>query len=241
MIGFSGNFNNINMISCTVSGNRSTSYGGGMYVVPSIEITCQTSIFWGNCADSLGNGIYLPDTSSTVIFECSAMDVSGLAGPGQFICEGPQVITDPLFCGPLSSTEAPITGGDYSLTSGSPCLPGGNQCGLLIGALGEGCTVFQIPGVEQSTLAIPPGITPYPNPFSGNLNLSYAGSGDASTELQIFDVTGRLIRSYKPSNSVGTLVWDGKDNSGRRTSPGVYFIRFRSGSVNQTKRIVRLQ
>lgn len=241
MIGFSGNFNNINMISCTVSGNRSTSYGGGMYVVPSIEITCQTSIFWGNCADSLGNGIYLPDTSSTVIFECSAMDFSGLAGPGQFICEGPQVITDPLFCGPLSSTEAPITGGDYSLTSGSPCLPGGNQCGLLIGALGEGCTVFQIPGVEQSTLAIPPGITPYPNPFSGNLNLSYAGSGDASTELQIFDVTGRLIRSYKPSNSVGTLVWDGKDNSGRRTSPGVYFIRFRSGSVNQTKRIVRLQ
>jgi hypothetical protein len=38
---------------------------------------------------------------------------------------------DPLFCG------APA--GVLTLLSTSPCLPGGNSCGVLVGALGEGC------------------------------------------------------------------------------------------------------
>lgn len=38
---------------------------------------------------------------------------------------------DPLFCDRAS--------GNYSLAASSPCLPGGNACGVLIGALGMGC------------------------------------------------------------------------------------------------------
>ena len=38
---------------------------------------------------------------------------------------------DPLFCG--------LDAGDFSVASQSPCLPSNNSCGVLIGALEEGC------------------------------------------------------------------------------------------------------
>jgi parallel beta-helix repeat protein len=38
---------------------------------------------------------------------------------------------NPLFCN--------AGGGDYHLASGSPCLPGNNTCGVLMGAFGAGC------------------------------------------------------------------------------------------------------
>lgn len=40
---------------------------------------------------------------------------------------------DPLFCG--------LDLGDWTLRDDSPCLPEHNDCGVLMGALGTGCTV----------------------------------------------------------------------------------------------------
>jgi hypothetical protein len=46
---------------------------------------------------------------------------------------------DPLFCDPVPCTSSPTSNGDYSLHEHSPALPDGNECGVLIGALGHGC------------------------------------------------------------------------------------------------------
>jgi hypothetical protein len=41
---------------------------------------------------------------------------------------------DPMYCGDDSPSQP------YSLREGSPCLPENNVCGVLIGALGVGCS-----------------------------------------------------------------------------------------------------
>ena len=56
------------------------------------------------------------------------------------------IALDPLFCAPAACEQAPDTYGDYRLDVASPCLPGHNPCGALIGVEGQGCgTVLAIP------------------------------------------------------------------------------------------------
>ena len=58
---------------------------------------------------------------------------------------------DPLFCGAGSS--------DFSLHAWSPCLPANNECGVLVGAVGEGCDqpLIEISGmiVDQDGAPLP--------------------------------------------------------------------------------------
>ena len=72
---------------------------------------------------------------------CSNVNMAGVEAPE--IIQHDVIDADPLFCDPrpcyLNAEE-----GNYSLRSDSPCLPGGNPCGVLIGALGVGCLA---PGV----------------------------------------------------------------------------------------------
>ena len=93
------------------------------------------TIVWGNCADNgVGNDIQV---SGNLTLTCCCVDPSKIEGPVTF--NGPQVYRDPLFCGPKPCTDAPTSAGDYTLQSTSPCLPSVSPCGLLIGALPEGC------------------------------------------------------------------------------------------------------
>jgi hypothetical protein len=78
-----------------------------------------------------GNQSYMgPSVPSTVLSLCSAFWGNiGVAEPhvGLNGC----FAADPLFCDAAA--------GDYTLDHDSPCLPANNGCGLLIGALGQGC------------------------------------------------------------------------------------------------------
>jgi predicted outer membrane repeat protein len=80
---------------------------------------------------------------ATATFTCS--DVFGNDG-GDWTgdCEDQtgingNISADPRFCG-ASGQDAP-----YSLQEGSPCLPDGNTCGVLMGALPLGCVTTGIP------------------------------------------------------------------------------------------------
>ncbi len=73
---------------------------------------------------------------------------------------------------------------------------------------------------------------PYPNPFnpSTSIKLFVPGQTGANedVELNVYDVNGRRVRTlHTGAVSTGwhTWVWDGRDNSGRTQSSGIYFLR----------------
>lgn len=125
--------------STTFSGNRGG--GGAIFASGGSTVHADRSILWGDCfiIEGDSNEVYLEDAQSTLSMSCCAVDSSSLTGEGLFEFLDESVFTDPRFCEPLDCQVAPSVGGDYSLFNDSPCLPQNSPCGLLIGALGEGC------------------------------------------------------------------------------------------------------
>jgi hypothetical protein len=93
-------------------------------------------------------------------------------------------------------------------------------------------------------------LTAFPNPFSRELKISSENRGTSSegvnsggNTLMIYDPTGRLVRSFylTPHTSLLTttgVLWDGRDNAGRRLPAGVYFIRLVAGSRTKTQPVI---
>lgn len=119
--------------SSTVATNMSNNEGGGIFTLGG-PILLDRTIIWGNCAADEGHEIY---ARSPVTLSCAAVDSSGF-DTAEAIYEGPSVFDDPRFCAPASCGFA-TPEGDYSLRGDSPCLPEGNPCAVLIGALDVGC------------------------------------------------------------------------------------------------------
>ena len=79
-----------------------------------------------------------------------------------------------------------------------------------------------------------------PNPFSKLTNISFGIEQSAQgIELNIFDITGRLVKSFGSLPSAPSpmhVTWDGTDNHGRRVSSGTYIVRITTDrdAVNKT-------
>lgn len=80
-----------------------------------------------------------------------------------------------------------------------------------------------------------------PNPFNPKTTLRYALPHAAQVRLEIFDVQGRCIRRLVDRQQDGPahyqVEWDGRTDSGRRVSSGVYFYRLEAGDFRQTRRM----
>jgi hypothetical protein len=62
------------------------------------------------------------------------------------------IVSNPLFCDPVGCDGAPAGPADYSVATTSPCLPGHNPWGVLLGALGLGCEATPTRSVSWSDL-----------------------------------------------------------------------------------------
>jgi flagellar hook assembly protein FlgD len=74
--------------------------------------------------------------------------------------------------------------------------------------------------------------------------ISFRIPTDEVVSLEIYDVSGRLVRTLVNGHRKSgpyTERWDGKDDAGRSVATGVYFYRMEAGSFNQTKRMVLLK
>jgi predicted outer membrane repeat protein len=131
-------------VRCTITGNRASVRGGGIYCSEFGGIRLVQSVVWGNCADVAGDEIFV--VNDVVQAECSIINTDGLAtdGSGSFDFDEHTISVDPLFCDPASCEAAPTSEGDYHVSQTSPCLPAFSSCGQPIGALGEGCAAVPI-------------------------------------------------------------------------------------------------
>lgn len=77
-------------------------------------------------------------------------------------------------------------------------------------------------------------IQAFPNPFNAACRIS------APAEVEIFDVSGRLIRKLTP-NSDSHVIWDGSDENGKSLPSGVYLARTTTPQGYETKSITLLK
>jgi hypothetical protein len=70
-----------------------------------------------------------------------------------------------------------------------------------------------------------------PTPFTRSTTMRLAGPAATSARVLIFDAVGRLVRTAWDGNLDGremTIVWDGRDQSGREVPAGIYLVRVKS-------------
>lgn len=84
----------------------------------------------------------------------------------------------------------------------------------------------------------------HPNPTRGHSTLAFALAEDADTQLEILDLQGARVRTLAHGRWPAgrhTVEWRGDDDKGRSVAPGVYLVRFRSGSVSAQRKLVRIE
>jgi hypothetical protein len=93
--------------------------------------------------------------------------------------------------------------------------------------------------VDSGPIGGPLRLEIFPNPFREATEIRLADSSleGGSGRLEIFDVQGRLIRSWARP---GRLRWDGRDANGRYLVSGTYFLRLQVGERSQVRRLVRM-
>jgi len=68
----------------------------------------------------------------------------------------------------------------------------------------------------------------YPNPFNPSITVRLYIPKGSDLDLAVYDVQGRKVRSLHTgaiSSGWHSMVWDGKDDTGRGQSSGMYFMR----------------
>ena len=80
----------------------------------------------------------------------------------------------------------------------------------------------------------------WPSPTSSAATIAFSATSEDDRVLQIVDVRGRTVRQFTTKSSTERLVWDGRDQSGRRVPPGVYAVRLRIGPSSTWARLVVL-
>lgn len=104
---------------------------------------------------------------------------------------------------------------------------------------------FTIPVVENSEdeIAKTEVLRLYPNPFNPELKISWEKDSMQSedTEIEIYNLKGQKIRYMKTPSVIGNIVWDGRNEEGRKCSSGIYYVRYRSGGKNVIHKAVLLK
>ena len=85
----------------------------------------------------------------------------------------------------------------------------------------------------------------YPNPFSQSTAISYQLPVIGKIVLKVYDIIGQEARTLineKQAAGKHSVVWDGKDNSGRLISEGVYFYQIKfDDNIPVTKKMLLLR
>ncbi len=89
----------------------------------------------------------------------------------------------------------------------------------------------------------------FPNPFNPETWIPYQLSEATEVSIQIYDVSGRLVRSldlgWQPVGSYMTpssaAYWDGRNAVGERVASGIYFYTLQTSDFAATRRMVILK
>ncbi len=84
----------------------------------------------------------------------------------------------------------------------------------------------------------------YPNPFNPKTTIRYQLPRPARVRLQIYNVSGQLVRSLvdaEQTSGFHVAEWDGLNSAGQAVSSGVYFYRMQVGEVVKQRKLLLLK
>jgi len=86
----------------------------------------------------------------------------------------------------------------------------------------------------------------FPNPFNGLTTVRYElPSGEHHVRIGIYDVLGHHVKTLveKPNQPAGyyQVSWDGRDESGRATTSGIYFYRLHTERETRVRKMVLIE
>ncbi|MEO0137427.1 MAG: S8 family serine peptidase [candidate division WOR-3 bacterium] len=116
-----------------------------------------------------------------------------------------------------------------------------------VGAPNDGYYSFQIRPVGAVEQLPGDGLTfalSVSNPMRDDVRLKYATPISVRVTIIAYDITGRQVRKLLDQDvnpGQYELSWDNKDDTGRRVSAGVYFIRMVAHTFCKTEKIIRIR
>jgi|GEM_PF-3506272 len=81
----------------------------------------------------------------------------------------------------------------------------------------------------------------FPNPFNPATTISYSCPKGAFVTLQIFDISGRHVKTLAQGWQVAgkhTIQWNGTDERNRRVAAGIYFYKLSSADFSKVKKMI---
>jgi hypothetical protein len=85
--------------------------------------------------------------------------------------------------------------------------------------------------------------THFPNPFSDQITVAFELEYNSLLQVSVYDMSGskvrQLVNKYQSAGSQ-TVVWDGKDSSGKEMPTGIYFYEINTNGEKIRQKIVKL-
>lgn len=79
-----------------------------------------------------------------------------------------------------------------------------------------------------------------PNPFATTTSIAFSLPRETPVQLRVYDLAGRRVRNVL-AGALGPgrhqVVWDGRDESGRRVAHGIYMLRLQAGELQAHRKI----
>ncbi len=216
---------------CTIGNNEGSAFGSAMFAFLA-DVTVENTIISGNTGDDACFFF-----GGTVSLSCT--DIWGNPGgdwtdtiASQLGMDG-NASVDPMFCDAGAC--------DLSLQATSPCR---NLSGC--GGIGDSwwlpCSAPAKAVRENKSIPVVFGLkSAVPNPFNPTTTISYSLPQSGHLRVALYDIRGQHIKTLVDEWQTGgdhSVTWSGTDNSNRRVSSGVYFIRMESGGVVSTEKVM---
>jgi len=89
-------------------------------------------------------------------------------------------------------------------------------------------------------------ISNYPNPFNLRTTIFFNVTREINeiTEIEIYNLKGQKVESFRFDQlSIGqhSVVWNGTDGMGKPVTPGIYFYTIKTGSFEQTRKMILMK
>jgi hypothetical protein len=186
--------------------------------------------------------------STDVTYSCIS---GGYAGTGN-------INADPLFVNPSSGNGTAYNGliASWWLQDTSPCIDAGNPDPVFndpdgtrndMGAYGGPNSMVPTGYSDEEVITpISSSISVYPNPFNPETNISLTlkiSDADKPVTLQIYNMRGQLVKNLL-QNEISTsanYIWEGTNNSDKKVSSGLYFVKMKTSSDITAKKMILLK
>nr|MDA3813021.1 carboxypeptidase regulatory-like domain-containing protein [Candidatus Cloacimonadota bacterium] len=84
----------------------------------------------------------------------------------------------------------------------------------------------------------------YPNPFNPTTTISFSTKKAGHVSINIYNMKGQLVKTLVNEQleaAYHDVVWNGKDNSNKSISSGIYFYKMRSSNYTATKKMILMK